>query len=90
VIELPFDGLIEYDATFDWYIGAIAHVLLGETDRCYIGPTPAKLRNIVWMANYGREPRTLNEWEFILASRAALDRLRSWASLSGLAPNRYA
>ena len=82
VIELPFDGLIEYDNTFDWYIGAIAHVLLGEPDKCHIGPLPLKLRRIVWMAKYNRESRAFNEWEFILASRAALDRLRSWSSRS--------
>jgi hypothetical protein len=60
VIELPYDGLFEHryaDVRYptdllDWYIGAIAHVLLGEPNKCYIGPLPLKLRRVVWMARY--------------------------------------
>jgi len=53
VIEVPLSTLLLSDlAMFDWFVGAVAHVLLGEPDRCYIGPMPAKLRKIVWMAKY--------------------------------------
>ena len=60
VIELPLHGIrastqsLEYEFNYilDWYIGAIAHVLLGEPDKCYIGPTPLKLRRVVSMLNF--------------------------------------
>jgi len=57
VIEVPLSTLLmpislEGPATIDWFVGAVAHVLLGEPDSCYIGPLPTKLRKIVWMAKY--------------------------------------
>jgi hypothetical protein len=58
VIELPLSSLLAPDpfalgVVFDWYIGAMAHIFIGEPDKCYIGPMPQKLRKIVWMAKYG-------------------------------------
>jgi hypothetical protein len=60
VIEIPLSSLlapnpIDISGLIDWYIGAIAHVLLGEPSKCYIGPVPQKFRKIVWMAKYGTD-----------------------------------
>jgi hypothetical protein len=52
IIELPYDGSWQFPRVLDWYIGAIAHILLGEPDRCFIANNPVKLRRIVWMAGY--------------------------------------
>lgn len=52
VIELPLHGVVHNVDVFDWYIGAIAHVLLGEPAKCHIGPMPVKLRRVVWMTRH--------------------------------------
>jgi hypothetical protein len=80
VIELPLSSLLTYNFVersymFDWYVGAIAHVLLGEPDKCHIGPIPQKLRNIVWMAGHGTD---------VYGVPAQVHGvLRNWASDSG-------
>jgi hypothetical protein len=53
VIELPLHSVISDVRILDWYIGAIAHVLIGEPDKCFIGPMPDRLRRVVWMARRG-------------------------------------
>ncbi len=74
VIEVPLGGFLFHDvyrAFFhvDWYVGAIAHVLLGEPNKCYIGPVPQKLRKIVWMARVRGADNVWSRW-------AALSRWR--------------
>ena len=53
IIEMPYDGSWQLFDQLDWYIGAIAHILLGEPNRCYIAYNPVKIKRIVWMASYG-------------------------------------
>jgi len=76
VIELPLSGVIYSVDLLDWYIGAIAHVLLGEPDKCYIGPTPSKLRNIVWMARPGTG---LTGGDIVPVPVSAFETFREWA-----------
>jgi hypothetical protein len=66
VIEIPLSSLLTLDplalgVVFDWYVGAMAHLFIGEPDKCYIGPMTQKLRKIVWMAKYGT--RTYDVWQ---------------------------
>jgi hypothetical protein len=76
VIEIPLSSLLYNRAMFDWYIGAMAHVLLGEPDNCYIGAMPNKLRKIVWMAKYGT---LIMVEDHLIPSRADYI-LSNWAS----------
>ncbi len=76
IIEMPFDGTWGYLDRLDWSIGAIARVLLGEPNNCYIAFNNVKLRHIVWMAGYRTsllQPCMLVDMCMrILASRAGL------------------
>jgi hypothetical protein len=78
VIEIPLSSLLYTSSLFDWYIGAIAHVLLGEPDSCYIGAMPNKLRKIVWMAKYGTQ--IIADDQLILSDADYI--LSNWASPS--------
>jgi hypothetical protein len=53
IIEMPYDGSWQLYGQLDWYVGAIAHILLGEPNGCYIAYNPVKINRIVWMASYG-------------------------------------
>jgi hypothetical protein len=55
IIEMPYDGSWQLFDQLDWYIGAIAHILLGDPNNCYIAYNPVKLKRIVWMASYGTD-----------------------------------
>ena len=79
VIEMPLSTILASNIwgggeMFDWFVGAVSHIFLGEHDRCYIGPIPAKLRNIVWMARYGTDVYGVPQ--------RADGVLRNWASIS--------